>query len=63
VNSLVCVLVLYPEPVVDSFLPNSFVIEPAEERQREKTINATSILSFPKLCLLHQTGETLLNAH
>lgn len=34
-NSLVSVLVLDSQPVVNSFLTNSFVIEPARERERE----------------------------
>ena len=32
---LICVLVLDPQPVVDSFLTHSFMIEPAAERKRE----------------------------
>ena len=34
-DSLVSVLVLDSQPVVNSFLTNSFVIEPATERERE----------------------------
>lgn len=37
-NSLVRVLVLDPQPVINSFLTNSFVIKPAIER--DKTITS-----------------------
>lgn len=33
---LICVLVLDPQPLINSFLTHSFVIEPAAERKSEK---------------------------